>query len=161
MWRPEYTLDDPITLPAGSTIHGLAEYDNTPDNPYNPAEPSIDMTWGPHMFQEMFLVHFGTLQPVLPVSQFSVEPVACNVNSDQVILNITSESERTATVSIFNSEGILTIRQAINIRAGSIARPYPVDITSLPAGNYVVDISQDAKSLHQSVFVRFAPDDTL
>lgn len=45
-------------VPAASTLHGRAEYDNTTNNHHNPNNPPIDVSAGLNTTDEMFLVYF-------------------------------------------------------------------------------------------------------
>ncbi len=63
-WKQTYKLESPVILPAGTVIHALANYDNTPDNPCNPSDKPKEVYWGAHLFNEMFFVHFE-FAPVL------------------------------------------------------------------------------------------------
>jgi hypothetical protein len=60
-WREKYIFKNPIQLPAGSKIYATAIYDNTTENPYNPADPPTTMRKGPHMFDENFICYFEFL----------------------------------------------------------------------------------------------------
>lgn len=57
-WREKYIFQNPIKLPAGSKIYATAIYDNTKENPYNPADSPTTMRKGPHMFDENFICYF-------------------------------------------------------------------------------------------------------
>jgi hypothetical protein len=45
-------------VPASSTLHGIASYDNTTNNHHNPNDPPIDVSAGLNTSDEMFLVYF-------------------------------------------------------------------------------------------------------
>jgi hypothetical protein len=66
MWAEKYYLETPVQLPAGTEIRALATYDNTADNPYQPADPPIDMSWGHGMYNEQFKVTFDFITPPSP-----------------------------------------------------------------------------------------------
>ena len=55
-WQGSYTFDRMKKIPAGSTIHINASYDNTLDNPFNPNNPPQTVTWGEGTTDEMYLV---------------------------------------------------------------------------------------------------------
>ena len=45
-------------VPAGYTVHGIASYDNTADNPFNPNDPPQLIEYGDNTGDEMFFVFF-------------------------------------------------------------------------------------------------------
>lgn len=52
-WQPHYLLTDPVTLPAGSTLHVIGALDNSASNPSNP-NPETEVLFGVDSRQEMF-----------------------------------------------------------------------------------------------------------
>ena len=52
-WQDEYRFRDPVALPAGSTLHMRYTYDNSAENPRNPADPPVRVTYGPRSADEM------------------------------------------------------------------------------------------------------------
>ncbi|NBC24643.1 MAG: hypothetical protein GVX78_03400, partial [Bacteroidetes bacterium] len=62
MWREKYFLEQPVLLKAGTEIRALATYDNTAENPYQPADPPIDMSWSHGMYDEQFKVTFDYIK---------------------------------------------------------------------------------------------------
>jgi hypothetical protein len=66
MWAEKYYLETPVHLPAGTEIRALATYDNTAENPYQPADPPINMSWGHGMYNEQFKVTFDFITPPSP-----------------------------------------------------------------------------------------------
>jgi hypothetical protein len=53
MWQHRYTLSEPKLLPAGTTLRGVAIYDNSAANRSNP-DPSATVKCGPQTTDEMF-----------------------------------------------------------------------------------------------------------
>jgi peroxiredoxin len=53
-WQTGYRLPEPKLLPAGTWILCTGGFDNSPQNPYNPA-PAKRITWGDQSFEEMFI----------------------------------------------------------------------------------------------------------
>jgi hypothetical protein len=53
-WQMTYALAEPKRMPEGSTLHCLAEYDNSADNLANP-DPTAAVTWGDQTWQEMMI----------------------------------------------------------------------------------------------------------
>ncbi len=52
-WQDEYRYAEPVTLPAGSTVHMNLVYDNSADNPRNPAIPPRRVVEGSRSVDEM------------------------------------------------------------------------------------------------------------
>jgi Flp pilus assembly protein TadD len=52
-WQDEYRFREAVVLPAGSTLHMRYTYDNSADNPRNPADPPVRVTYGPRSVDEM------------------------------------------------------------------------------------------------------------
>jgi peroxiredoxin len=53
-WQNSYRLSQPITAPKGSTLHCVAHFDNSKDNPANP-DPKKDVRWGDQTWEEMMI----------------------------------------------------------------------------------------------------------
>lgn len=53
-WQGYYNFDRFIVAEAGSKIHAYASYDNTVDNPNNPSNPPVFVTWGEGTTDEMY-----------------------------------------------------------------------------------------------------------
>ena len=51
-WQLGYTFAKPIELPKGTRIVGVAHFDNSANNPFNP-DSSQDVRWGPQNWNEM------------------------------------------------------------------------------------------------------------
>jgi len=58
-WQGSYYFNRYIVAPAGSTIHAVASYDNTIDNPNNPSNPPQFVTWGEGTTDEMYYLPIG------------------------------------------------------------------------------------------------------
>ena len=52
-WQVKYEFEEPMPIPAGSTIKVVAHYDNSLGNRYNPA-PDKEVYWGQQSWDEMF-----------------------------------------------------------------------------------------------------------
>jgi hypothetical protein len=57
-WQTGYRFATPKTLPAGSWILCSGGFDNSPQNPNNPA-PTKRIGWGDQSFDEMFIGFVG------------------------------------------------------------------------------------------------------
>lgn len=56
-WQLTYEAEQPISLPAGTKLRTRAHYDNSKNNPFNPA-PDKDVEWGEPTTDEMMLMFF-------------------------------------------------------------------------------------------------------
>jgi|TARA_B110000208_G_scaffold98115_2_gene122625 hypothetical protein len=52
-WQPNYTLDQPQAIPAGSIVHVIGAFDNSLSNPFNP-DPTQEVEFGLNSWEEMF-----------------------------------------------------------------------------------------------------------
>ena len=52
-WQDTYDFAVPIALPKGTTIRMRAHFDNSADNPANPSDPPVAVTWGEQTTNEM------------------------------------------------------------------------------------------------------------
>lgn len=53
-WQTNYTLAEPISIPAGTTVECVAHFDNSTDNAANP-DPTKDITFGDESYDEMMI----------------------------------------------------------------------------------------------------------
>ena len=58
-WQNTFTYREPVHLPAGSRIDAWVRYDNSADNPQNPASPPRTVTWGWETTDEMSELWIG------------------------------------------------------------------------------------------------------
>jgi len=56
-WQPHYVLEQPISVPAGSTVHVSGAFDNSVSNPFNP-DPNAEVRSGLNSTDEMFTGYF-------------------------------------------------------------------------------------------------------
>jgi mono/diheme cytochrome c family protein len=64
-WQFQYELQEPILIPAGSSMITTWYYDNSNGNPYNP-DPTVDVTYGAATTDEMSnsRIYFARTQPL-------------------------------------------------------------------------------------------------
>ena len=60
-WQGDYQFRRLLKVPAGSVIHAFAGYDNTANNPSNPNNPPLTVTWGEGTGDEMFFLPISFL----------------------------------------------------------------------------------------------------
>ena len=57
-WQGFFTFPNLTKIPAGYVVHGIATYDNTASNPFNPNDPPALVQYGDNTGDEMFFVFF-------------------------------------------------------------------------------------------------------
>ena len=90
-WREKYVFEKPIHLPAGTKIYASAIYDNTSQNPYNPAVPPHTMTLGPHMFDENFICYFELVNRQNKGATIHKPFVTTNTNLEELNFRVESK----------------------------------------------------------------------
>ena len=73
-WQSVYVLREPKQLPAGTTIHCVAHFDNSADNAANP-DPQATVRWGEQTWEEMMI---GALAFATPKQATPFVPTAAN-----------------------------------------------------------------------------------
>jgi hypothetical protein len=137
-WKQTYHFGSPVSLPAGTVIHALAHYDNTTDNPCNPSDKPILITWGAHLFNELFFVHVEHWKRVPNEGKIGVN--VPSVLSDKG-LSGTLEAAITyfAEIRIVSSlTGEYWVLDKRKFKRGTHGFNY--DTSSIPYGNYVLQI---------------------
>jgi hypothetical protein len=68
-WQTAYEFEEPVVVPAGSRLHCVAHFDNSPDNPANP-DPTRNVTFGNESYDEMMIgfVDYIVEEGVRPIS---------------------------------------------------------------------------------------------
>jgi peroxiredoxin len=61
-WQPLYLFEEPVPMPAGTTIYCEGGFDNTAYNPLNP-NPDAQVTFGEQSWEEMFIGYLGYTIP--------------------------------------------------------------------------------------------------
>jgi len=61
-WQTSYIFAEPMELPAGTTMHCTAHFDNSADNPANP-DPTKTVRWGDQTWEEMMIGWFDIAIP--------------------------------------------------------------------------------------------------
>jgi len=60
-WQSRYIYDEPIRLPAGTTVEGTVSFDNSAANPHNQFNPPRRVRWGLESSDEMGSVIFSAV----------------------------------------------------------------------------------------------------
>ena len=129
-WQNYYYPEYMLHIPAGSTIHAKAVYDNTTNNPDNPNDPPEYVWWGDGTTDEMFFL------PILYVpyqegdeflSLGNAESISGDVNDDgslnvidvvlivNYILDAGEFSDEQISTSDFNGDGSVDILDVVEI----------------------------------------------
>jgi hypothetical protein len=61
-WQTSFVLNEPMKLPAGTTMHCTAHFDNSENNPANP-DPTKIVRWGDQTWEEMMIGWFDIALP--------------------------------------------------------------------------------------------------
>lgn len=72
-WQHSYVLAQPRRLPKGTTIHCVAHFDNSADNPANP-DPRATVHWGDQSWEEMLIGIFAVVRADRDLTQVLPEP---------------------------------------------------------------------------------------
>lgn len=88
-WQGYYYFPELIVAKEGSTLHAVAKYDNTSDNPANPSNPPKFVTWGEGTEDEMYFL------PVLSVPYQEGDEDVVFTNTDDMDIDF-PESEITS-----------------------------------------------------------------
>jgi hypothetical protein len=62
-WQGQYIYKEPVRLPKGTRIELEYSYDNSKDNPRNPANPPVRVHWGEQTTDEMAVLFMGVKLP--------------------------------------------------------------------------------------------------
>jgi hypothetical protein len=65
-WQGLYDFQTPVSLPAGTMVELDAYYDNSTNNPRNPSNPPIPVSWGERTIDEMCLTFLVVKAPGTP-----------------------------------------------------------------------------------------------
>ena len=61
-WQNTYRLKEPLYVPKGSKVIGIASYDNSEDNPANP-DPTKTVRFGEQTWDEMMIGYMDVVEP--------------------------------------------------------------------------------------------------
>ena len=153
-WKQTYHFESPVLLPEGTTIHALAHYDNTPDNPCNPSDKPRDVSWGAHLFSELFFAHFEHAVN-LPSSSHRVllhSPSVVSSDYLKVYLLVLKKGEYRFEV-ISSDESIHPLVLGQSFKTGQ--QHLELSVREIPFGNYVLKIyDDDDRVVASSAFVK-------
>lgn len=159
-WQGAYTFDRMKKIPAGSTIHINASYDNTTSNPFNPSNPPQTVTWGEGTTDEMYLVGMvyvpykegdedivigevvtTNTQEVTSASGDRLFPPFPNPTNGAVELSYYLNEKQNVKLELFDAKGAL-VKSIFSIPDHSSGNhKVEFDVTNFPAGIYTIRLS--------------------
>ena len=154
-WQGAYTFEKMKKIPAGSTIHCYATYDNTENNPFNPSFPPKLVTWGEQTTDEMLLVGMQYVpyqpgdedklvtdvdDPTENQAENRLYAVFPNPADTQVTLDFYLKKSDRASIQLFDLNGRLvsTFADEENLSSGRQQRN--LSVKGLASGVYVLQI---------------------
>ena len=141
-WKSSFRFSKPIQLKKGSTIHAIAQYDNSPDNLSNPSDPPRDMGWGKRMFEEMFLVYFEVI-PSLDSSEVQLLFNSSTLAGSSFLFRFSLDESKklSAELSGFDDKFTYCLFDRKVFEKGK--QSIRVHLEGLPYGNYYLELKNE------------------
>ncbi|MEM7511460.1 MAG: T9SS type A sorting domain-containing protein, partial [Bacteroidota bacterium] len=171
-WQGSYTFDRMKKIPAGSTMHINATYDNTTANPFNPANPPQEVRWGEGTTDEMYLVGTSwvpyqegdenivigqgvttSLEEEFNQSGSELSLLFPNPTSGEFELSYYLENSQNIRVEMFDANGRLVKILLDKTRKNPGTHSLTSDASGLPAGMYILRLSSPELILSKSLMV--------
>lgn len=157
-WRRNYVFNAPIYVEAGTEVHAIVAYDNTLDNPHNPADEPIPIEWGKDLFKDLLLMHFIIEEACEHGDsiRFYLRPFAKSVTGDSLKLEFYTEKTALYTCEIVDFSGH-TVHTIVNKKIFTPGmHSLLVSLSRLAFGNYFIRLRQDnTDAEHRQMFVFF------
>lgn len=171
-WQGPHRFQQPIKVPSGTVLHGMAFYDNTINNPDNPNNPPQNVTQGEATTDEMMLIYFSYLQYqngdeniIVDTSSHATHYQNCvpealpsgideTINDDKFIafpnpaataINLMLSTTSNFSVELVNTVGAVVF-SSINQKT--------IDISNLSNGLYFVKVTFDNATSLQKIIVQ-------
>lgn len=169
-WQGFYTYEHLQHIPAGYTIHAIATYDNTVENPFNPSDPPQWSSWGEGTEDEMYLVYLslipyleGDEDTVLSLNENleGIQPVENRIYSafpnpadEQVTIAFSLAQPGKATIAVMDARGRLTsvFSETSSLPSGHHQRT--LNVQDLSSGRYTVVLTTEAGRSVKSLLIR-------
>lgn len=158
-WQGNYDFQKPIKIPAGTTLHSYATYDNTANNPDNPSSPPQDVSQGESTTDEMMLVYFaytgyqqGDENIIVDTASHSKHYLDCAPDySNEPVSNIEEWNIYPNPVSqilhLESPTGVVTFAANIFDMQGRLVKyvinEKQIDVSALASGTYVIMIQSE------------------
>ncbi len=173
-WQGSYSFRKPVILPEGSVLHAYATYDNTAENPANPSNPSIWVTWGENTEDEMYYLPFSWVSYIEGDEDIDFEDEMSTSNFEQSIYTIKNKlypvypNPASESVKIgYNINEKSFINMYITDRSGSkIQQIYhrkphmsgmhtlDVNLSAIPDGFYILVLEVGEEVLTQKLIIK-------
>ncbi len=171
-WQGSYHFVEPIILPAGSTLHAIASYDNTSNNINNPNDPPKLISWGEKTSDEMYylpLIYMeyktgdenlvfnddvlAVVDPGVAKSGSKLYPIYPNPANNETNIYFTLEKTEKLSLSVYNDQGKL-IRTIYNNKLfASGQHIYKLETGSYTSGFYTVVLENGFNKLVQKFVI--------
>ena len=172
-WQGSYTFDRMKKIPAGSTIHYYATYDNTSSNPFNPSNPPQTVRWGEGTTDEMFLIGMeyvpyqeGDEEIVMDQQNIATSNegeigspdspsfwVYPNPSHGEFILNYQLENRESIRIDLLDAKGV----EVKSLKSPKIyakgRHTWEIDVQDLPSGTYTIRLHTSTGIASQSIIV--------
>lgn len=118
-WQGFFTFPTLTKIPAGYTLHGIATYDNTSSNPFNPNDPPTTVMFGEGTTDEMFFVFFDYVMYQEGDETIALGPADPSCNQDLTGDGVVSVDDILALLSDFgcltNCNADIDLDEAVTI----------------------------------------------
>ncbi len=162
-WQGTYNFPKYMVAKAGTTIHAIASYDNTTNNPQNPNNPPQFVTWGEKTTDEMYYLPIsyvpyqtGDEDVIFEDSTTSTqEQVSIELGEDRLFdpfpnptsteLNVhfTLAMAQRVVLSLQDINGRTLATEANNKVHYRGRHEYTFDVMQIPSGTYSVTLTTD------------------
>ncbi|MBL7825733.1 MAG: T9SS type A sorting domain-containing protein, partial [Saprospiraceae bacterium] len=173
-WQGGYMLQKAQKVPFGTKLHAYAEYDNTPNNPFQPSDPPQTVTQGEATTDEMMLVYFAftayqpgdeniVLDSTLLSSSVGLEPSAEGIGGLEVFPNpvkdlLRFQFELTEVadyrVNIVDATGRIVFAQATKSAAAPGLQREEIPVGALAPGVYFIEVQTNRAGVVTERFVK-------
>jgi len=156
-WQGGYYFPKYIKAEQDATIHAIASYDNTTNNPSNPSNPPVAVSWGDLTTDEMYFlpinfvdyetgdedIYFGetttpAIDVVLPDLKLNIFP---NPAEDYCTIEFELDRGEAVDIELYDMAGqkIRQLRQGEFFNTGKHA--VLMNMNHLPSGSYILRVS--------------------
>lgn len=171
-WQGSYHFVKPVILPAGSTLHAIATYDNTVNNINNPNDPPKLISWGEKTSDEMYylpLIYMAYKagdenlifeEEVLALDEpgqkeggSKLYPIYPNPANNETNIYFTLEKTEKLSLSVYNDQGQLINNIYNNKLFASGQHIYKLETGSYQSGFYSVVLENGTNRLVQKFVI--------
>lgn len=158
-WQGNYVFDKMKKIPAGSTLHFYAAYDNTTNNPNNPNNPPALVNWGESTTDEMFVSFFewvpyrpgdenivlntGNINNLFTKPAHKLYPIYPNPAKGEITLGFSLVEGEKVTIDIFDVAGKQIKRLIDNQLYPFGQHKLNLQTAELPMGTYMVNFKTE------------------